>query len=108
MDSTSHLQRSDGTRDKSAPAILAVVKCFVVGMEVPHVFRPDNGSEYRNRIHAKCCDGLMIYRNLTAPYTGQQNGPVERALARTVMAGLTARLEVYQLLPDVHLERVRA
>ena len=106
--SASHLQRPGGTRDKSAPTILAVAERFVANMGVPGAFRTDNGPEYTNRTFTEHCDGLGIHRELTAPYTPQQNGAVESALARTRKAGLAARLEVNKIFPDVHLGRVNS
>lgn len=44
VDSASRLQRPYGSREKSASAILAVVKCFVADMGIPRVFRTHNGS----------------------------------------------------------------
>ena len=42
VDSASRLLRPHGTRNKSAAAILAVVKRFIAGMGVPRTFRSDN------------------------------------------------------------------
>lgn len=92
----SHLQRPYGTPEKSASAILAVLKRFVVNMGVPRVFQTDNGSEYSN--------GLLQF---TAPYTLQQNGPVESAISKAFKAGYAARQGVPQLFPDVRLEETR-
>ena len=89
------------------PAVVAVVKRFVAGMEVPGSFRADNGSEYTNRTFTENCDGLGSRRKLTAPYRPQQNDPVKIALARTLKAGLAARLEFIKIFPDVHVERVK-
>ena len=44
VDTASRLQGPYGTQDKSAPAILAVVKRFVEDAAVPRAFRTDNGS----------------------------------------------------------------
>ena len=44
VDTASRLQGPYGTQDKSAPAILAVVKRFVADAAVPRAFRTDNGS----------------------------------------------------------------
>ena len=44
---------------------------------------------------------------LTAPYTPQQNGPVESGLSRAIKAGHAARIEVNRLFPDVHLEQLK-
>ena len=60
VDSASRLQRPYGTRDTSAPAILAVAKRFVVEMVVPGAIRTHNGPEYTNRTFSKYCDGLGI------------------------------------------------
>ena len=43
--SASRLQHPYSTRDKSAAAILAVVKRFIAGIGVPRAFRRDNGAE---------------------------------------------------------------
>ena len=48
-----------------------------------------------------------IRRKLTAPYTPQQNGPVESGLSRAIKAGYAARLEVDKLFPDIHLEKLK-
>ena len=90
VDSASRLRRSYGTREQSPPTIHAVVKRFVADMGVARKFRKDNGSEHTNRTFAEYGDGLGIRRELTAPYTSQQNGAVESALARTMKDGLTA------------------
>ena len=82
VDSASRLQRPYGTRDKTAAAILAVVKRFIADMGVPRAFRSDNGREYTNHSFVEFCNNLGIRRELTAPYTPQQNGPVESALWR--------------------------
>ena len=44
MDSASRVRRPYGAQDKSASAILGVVKYFVVDMGVPRAFRTDNGA----------------------------------------------------------------
>ena len=107
VDSVSRLQRPYETQDKSVPAILAVVNRFVADMGVPSAFRAENGTEYTNRVFAEYCEGLGIHHELTAPYTPQQNGPKERALARKNNAGLAARLNVNKLFTYMHLEWVR-
>ena len=104
LDSAFRLQRPYDSRDKSAPVIGAVVKRFMVDMEVPRAFRTDNGSQCTYWIFAEYCD-VGIHGEFTAPYAPQQNGLVEIALARTNKTGLAARLEVKKLFPDVHLER---
>ena len=105
VDSASRFQHPYGARDESASAILGVVKRFVADIGVPRAFRTDNGAEYTNSTSADYCNGLGIRRKLTAPYTPQQNGPVESGLSRAIKAGHAARLEVSKLFPDVHLER---
>ena len=103
VDSASRFQRPYGTRDKSASAILGVVHRFVADMGVPRAFRTDNGTKYTNSAFVEYCNGLQIRRELTAPYTPQQNGPVESGLSRAIKAGHAARIEVNRLFPDVHL-----
>ena len=107
VDSASRFQRPYGTRDKSASAILGVVQRFVADMGVPRAFRTDNGTEYTNSAFVDYCNGLQIRRELTAPYTPQQNGPVENGLSRAIKAGHAARIEVNRLFPDVHLDQLK-
>ena len=108
VDSVSRFQRPYGARDESASAILGVVKHFVTDMGVPRAFRTDNGTEYTNSTFVDYCNGLKIRRELTTPYTPQQNGPVERRLSRAIKAGhAAARLEVNKLFLDIHLERFK-
>ena len=107
VDSASRFQRPYGTRDKSALAILGVVQRFVADMGVPRAFRTDNGTEYTNSSFVEYCNGLQIRRELTAPYTPQQNGPVESGLLRAIKAGHAARIEVNRLFPDVHLDQLK-
>ena len=107
VDSASRFQRPYETRDKSASAILGVVQRFVADMGVPRAFRKDNGTEYTNSAFVEYCNGLQIRRELTAPYTPQQNGPVENGLSRAIKAGHAARIEVNRLFLDVHLEQLK-
>ena len=76
-------------------------------MGVPRAFRADNGTEYTNSAFVECCNGLQIRRELTAPYTPQQNGPVESGLSRAIKAGHAALIEVNRLFPDVHLDQLK-
>ena len=96
-----------GIRDKSASAILGVVQRFVADMGVPREFKTDSGAEYTNSTFVDYCNGLQIRRKLTAPYTSQQNGPVESGLSRAIKAGHAARLQVNKLFPDVYFERLK-
>ena len=105
VDSASRFQRPYGTREKSASAILGVVQRFVPDMGVPRAFGTDNDTEYTNSAFVEYCNGLQIRRELTAPYTPQQNGPVESGLSRAIKAGHAARIEANRLFPDVHLEQ---
>ena len=104
--SASRFQRPYGTRDKSASAILGVVQRFLVDMGVPRAFRTDDGTEFTNSAFVEYCNIIQIRRKLTAPYTPQQNGPVESGLSRAIKAGHAARIEVNRLFPNVHLERL--
>ena len=104
VDSASRFQRPYGTRDKSASAILGVVQRFVADMVVPRAFQTDNGTKYTNSAFVENCNSLQIRRELTAPYTPQQNGPVESGLLRAIKAGHAACIEVNRLFPDVHLK----
>ena len=82
VDSASRLQRPYGVREKSAAAILSVVKRFVADMGVLRAFCTDNGTEYSNSMFfVDFCNGLGIRREFTAPYTPRQNGPVESAIS---------------------------
>ena len=82
-----------------------MVQRFVADLGVPRAFRTDNGTEYTNSAFVEYCKSLQIRRELTAPYTPQQNGPVESGLSRAIKAGHAARIEVNRLFPDVHLEQ---
>ena len=103
----SRFQRPYGIRDESASAILGMVQRFVADMGVQRAFRADNGAEYTNSAFVEYCNSLQIRRELTAPYTPQQNGPLESGLSRPIKAGYAARIEVSELFPDVHLERLK-
>ena len=94
VDSASCLQRPYGVREKSAAAILSVVKRFVADIGVPRPFRTDNGTEYSSSMFMDFCNGLGIRRKFTAPYTPHQNVPVESAISRAFKAGHAARLGV--------------
>ena len=107
VNSASRFQRPYETRDKSASAILGVVQRFVADMGVPRAFRADNGIEYTNLAFVEYCNSIQIRRELTAPYTQQQNGPMEGGLSRAIKAGHAARIEVNRLFSDVHLERLK-
>ena len=107
VDSASSFQRPYGTRDKSALTILGVVQRFVTEMGVRRAFRTDNGAEYTNSTFVEYCNSLQIRRELTAPYTPQQNGPVESGLSSVIKARHAARIEVNRLFSDVHLERLK-
>ena len=91
----------------TASAILGVVQRFVADMRVPRAFRTDNGAEYTSSTFVEFCNSLRIRRELTAPYTPQQNGPVESGLSRVIKAGHAARIEATKLFLDVHLERLK-
>ena len=107
VDSASRFQRPYETRDKSVSAILGVVQRFVANMGVPRAFRTDNGTEYTSSAFVGYCTSLQICRELTAPYTPQQNSPVESGLSRAIKAGHAARIEVNILFPDVRLEQLK-
>ena len=107
VDSAFRFQRPYGTRDKSTSAILDVAQRFVADMGVPRAFRTDNGAEYTNSAFVEYCNSLQICRELTAPYTPQQNGPLESGLSRAIKAGHSACIEVNTLFPDMRLERLK-
>ena len=50
------------------------------------------------------CNDLRIRREFTAPFTPQQNGPVESGISRELKTGDVARLVVPQLYPDIRLK----
>ena len=81
VDSASRLQWPYSVREKSAAAILSVIKRFVADMGVPRAFRTDNGTEYSNGMFVDFCNGLGIRREFTAPYTPQQWIRRERNIA---------------------------
>ena len=92
VDSASRLKRPYGTHDKSAATILAVVKRFIAEIGATRAFRRDNGAKYTNHPFVEYCNNLGIRRELTAPYTPRQNGPVQSALRRVYKAGHATRL----------------
>ena len=107
VNSASCFQHPYEARDKSASAILGVVQRFVADMGAPRAFRTDNGIEYTNSAFVEYCNSLQILRELTAPYTPQQNGPVESGLSRAIEAGHAACIKENRLFPDVHLEQLK-
>ena len=107
VDSVLRLQRPSGARKKSAAAIFSVVKRFVADMGVPRAFRTDSSTEDSNSMFVDFCNGLGIRRELTAPYTPQQSGPIESAISRAYKTGHAARRGVPQLYPDIHLKEIR-
>ena len=66
-----------------------------------------NGAEYANHSFVKYCNNLEIQRELTAPYTPQQNGPVKSALWRAYKAGHAARLGISDVYTDIRLEEFK-
>ena len=104
MDSASRLQPPCGAREKNAPAVLAVGKCFVTDMGAPRIFRTD-----MNGMFVDYCSSLGIASVFTAPRTPRQNGPVESAIFRAFKVGgvHAARLGVPQLFPGARLEETR-
>ena len=75
-------------------------------MGVPRAFWNDNGAECTNHSFVEYYSNLGIRRELTAPYTPQQNGPVESTLWRAFKAGHVARLGVLNIYPDIRLDEV--
>ena len=76
-------------------------------MGVPRAFRADNGAENTNSTFVDFCNSLGIRRELTTPYTLQQNSPVESGLSRAIKVGHAARVEVNKLFSDIHLKRLK-
>ena len=107
VNSASRFQRPYETWDKRASTVFDLRKRFVVDMGFPRAFRTDNGAEYTNSTFVDYCNGLGIRHEIKAPYTPQQNGPVESGLSGTMKAGHATRLEVNKLFPDIHLERLK-
>lgn len=70
--SASRLQH---TYCKSATGIVAVRKRFVADIGVSREFRSENGKKYANRVFVDFCNNLGIRREVTPPFTPQQNGP---------------------------------
>ena len=106
VDSSFRLQRPYGSRDKSAAAILVSVKRFIADVGVQRSFRNDHGAEYTNHSFVEYCNNLGIRRELMAPYTPQQNGPMESALWRAFKVGHAAHLGVSDIYPDMCLNKV--
>ena len=107
VNSSSRLQRPYGSRDKSAAAILVIVKRFIADVGVQRSFRNDHGEEYTtNHSFVEYCNNLGIRRELMAPYMPQQNGPVESALLIAFKAGHAVHLGVSNIYPDMCLNKV--
>ena len=107
VDSASRPHRPYGTRDKSAAAILAVLKRFIADMGVPRAFRSDKGAEYTNHSFVEYCNNLGIPQKLTAPYTPQQNVPVESVLWRAFKEGHAARLGISKIYPYIRVNEFK-
>ena len=107
VDSDSCRQRPYGTRERSAADIFSVVKRVVVEMRVPRAFRTDKNTEYSNSIFVDVYNDLENRNEFTAPYTPQQNRPVESAISQAFKAGHAARLEVTQLHQDIRLQEIQ-
>ena len=76
-------------------------------MGVRRAFRADSVDEYTNSTFVDYYNGLGIRRELTAPYTPQQNDSVESRLLMVIEAGNTALVEAIRPFPDIHLERLK-
>ena len=79
-------------------------------MGVPRTLQTDNGTEYSNSTFVDFCNGLRIHRECTAPYTPQQNGPVESAiplLSRLAGGATRGSAAVSGYRPDTHLVEVQ-
>ena len=81
VDSASRLQRPYGVGEKSAAAILSVVKRFVADMGVQRTFRTDNGTEHSNSMFVDFCNGLGIRQDLRHRTRHSRKDP-SRALYR--------------------------
>ena len=108
IDSASRLQRPYGAREKSAAIVVSVVEYFVANMGVSRAFRTDNDLGCSNSVFVVFWNGLGIRREFTAPYTPQQNGPLESATSCVFMARHAARFGVPQLYPDISVYEVRS
>ena len=109
VDSAFRLQRPYGTRDKSAAAtLLAVVKRFIADMGVPQAFRSDNGAEYTSHSFVVYCNNLGIRRELTAPYTPQQNkwSRGERTL-ESLQGSTCGTSGGFKNFPDIRVNEVK-
>lgn len=93
--------------DRSAEAILAILKRFAMDMGVPRAFSSDNGIEYTNRAFVEFCNNLEIRREVTTSYTPQHDSPVESVISRTFKAGHAARFGVPNIYPGIRLEKAK-
>ena len=84
-----------------------MVTRFVAEVGVPRAFRVDSVTEFTNSTFVDYYNGLGIRRELTAPYTPQQNGSVESRLLMAIKAGHAALIEAIKPFPDIHLERLK-
>ena len=93
VDRASRFQRPYGTRDKAHRPSSEWCRGSLPTWEFHgHSGRiPEPSSPTRRSWN---WNSLQIRRELTAPYTPQQNGPVESGLSRAIKAGHAARIEV--------------
>ena len=67
----------------------------------------DRQRRQKNSTFVDYCNVFGIRRELTAPYTPEQNSPVEREFSRAIKPGHALRIEVNKLFPDIHLETMK-
>jgi transposase InsO family protein len=75
------------TRTPKTEAVLALVRRAIMAWGVPEVLRTDNGSDFVSHAFKRAMSALAIHQDITAPFSPEQKGTVERAIG-TLQRGL--------------------
>ena len=75
------------TKTPQTAAVLALLRRAILAWGVPEILRTDNGSDFISHAFRRALSGLAIHQDITAPFSPEQKGTVERAIG-TVQRGL--------------------
>ena len=75
------------TKTPQTVAVLALLRRAILAWGVPEILRTDNGSDFISHAFKRALSGLAIHQDITAPFSPEQKGTVERAIG-TVQRGL--------------------
>lgn len=68
-------------------AVLALIRKAILAWGVPEIIRTDNGSDFTSHEFRRAVAHLGIHQDVTAPFSPEQKGSVERAIG-TLQRGL--------------------